>query len=727
MRRLTGLLLLLLVVTRPAAAQDVFEQQRAAALARMRDADPIYLTFLEGKTTYRIGERIPLRVEFTPIGQAGVVYQECPAAGLQVVLDRTDVVTPSRSVPGAQQDPDMICGVIGGIYGGRTFSIGALGFDELYNVHFFPFLESETMELTTDVRFTTPGRYRFYVRSRFDVPQAYDTPPRLSNILTIDIVARDAAWETSALAKAAEDLASGDLPRRWDALAALGMLGTDGAVDVAATASGDALRIIAASAHNRRHAISRMLEQLDDVTRSIDWPFLWTLAALDATPTRGAAPRQRAIDARLRLHSIRRLRALAIAGRLEDALATEMHRASSQRDTFNRVGWQLPAAGFAAVAPQVARAIEALPATGQRRLLVDQSGWREFADPVFLPMFRRLAASRAPGGAQDVGWAMWRRLEPDAADRFARRDIASHDSRLGADGLPGLRVAPSARLDDALARSLESAATAGEMERAGSLLERFATRRVQARVAAVLAASPLAAACPAGPRLLAYLFRVAPEEAERLLDVARPAVDDSAAIYCRRGLFRAIGDRFWSPAVEEAAIRRLTHEVAAHGIDAASSLAIFGSAAAKAALLDALDVWHRRRSALPAGQASDHDAVEWANDAISEIADALEEGTSWTLSGADAERIASRFVDASGARRWANRLTTDRSSSEIRVMPPRHPGHNPELLVDAWADSLDAAVRQIGKRPRLTASALHSTWDAYLGPTVPYPEQPPSL
>ena len=60
-------------------------------------------------------------------------------------------------------------------------------------------------------------------------------------------------------------------------------------------------------------------------------------------------------------------------------------------------------------------------------------------------------------------------------------------------------------------------------------------------------------------------------------------------------------------------------------------------------------------------------------------------------------------------------------------MPPRHPGHNPELLVDAWADSLDAAVRQIGKRPRLTAWAWHSTWDAYLGPTVPYPEQPTSM
>jgi hypothetical protein len=67
MRRLTGLLLLLLVVTRPVAAQDAFEQQRAAALPAC-GVDPIYLTFENGRSIYRIGERIPPGVEYSPIG-----------------------------------------------------------------------------------------------------------------------------------------------------------------------------------------------------------------------------------------------------------------------------------------------------------------------------------------------------------------------------------------------------------------------------------------------------------------------------------------------------------------------------------------------------------------------------------------------------------------------------------------------------------------------------------
>ena len=64
--------LLILIAVRPSAAQDPFEQRRARELAAMTGVDRIYLTFLEGRTTYRIGEPIPLRVEFMPLGNVGV-------------------------------------------------------------------------------------------------------------------------------------------------------------------------------------------------------------------------------------------------------------------------------------------------------------------------------------------------------------------------------------------------------------------------------------------------------------------------------------------------------------------------------------------------------------------------------------------------------------------------------------------------------------------------------
>lgn len=694
----------------------------------MTDVDRIYLTYLEGRTTYRIGEPIPLSVEYLPVGTAGVVQQDCPAAGLQVVVDRTDVATPARIAPGAQPDRHMICGVVSGRYGRHAVSYDELGIMDVPDLEFFPRLVQASMELTADVRFTTPGRYRFYVRSRFDTPQADGTPPRLSNILTIDIVARDTAWETATLARAAADLASGDPTRDWRGISALLLLGTDSAVDVAAKAPGGALRAVAASARNRSHAMMRMIERVDDLTRPLDWPFLWTLAALDAAPARGVAAPRPAIEARLRTYSVRRLRALAAAGRLDDALATEMRRVASLPDRFERVRWELPAAGFPVFAPQVSRAIEALPASGQRRLLVDQSAWREFTDPSFLPMWRRLAASRGEGGAQDIAWAMWRRLEPQAADRFARREIRLPESRLGTNGLPGLAVSPSATLDAALAARLEAAATPEILERAASLVERFATARVQRRVTAVLSASPLASTCPVGPILLAYLYRVAPDAAVRHLDDVSFAPYQWSEPCSKDGVLGAVGQRFWSAEVERAAIRRLAPGPAAHTIDAAEALASHGSAASKTALLEALDAWHLRWSAPAATRAEDSDGRDWANAAIEEIANALEENLSWRLSEAEATRISSRFINRRAQDRWASNRSTAQHLADIRVQPPRNPGDAPTFFVtNRWLTGIEQLLAQLRVLPGDRVWIWEPDPDPYLGFSIPYPAQPTSM
>ncbi|MFN7978692.1 MAG: hypothetical protein U0P30_11175 [Vicinamibacterales bacterium] len=726
-RAIAASALFILIAMRPASAQDAFEQRRARELAAMTGVDPIYLTFLRGRTTYRIGEPIPLRVEFLPLGNVGVVDQGCPGAGLQVVLDRTDVTTPVSSPPGARQG-DWECGVIGGAYGGRVANYDALGIMDVPDLEFFPQLVQDSMELTADVRFTTPGRYRFYVRSRFDTPQSYGTPPRLSNILTIDIVARDAAWEAVTLARARADLESGDVRRRGAAIGTLALLGTDGAIDIAARAPGDALTSVAVSAEHQRYAVSRMLEQLDEVNRPIDWRFLWTLAALDAAPARGVAPARSAVAARLRTHSVRRLRALADAGRLADALAAEMGRLSSLPNQFERVRWELPAAGFPAFAPQVSRAVEALPASGQRRLLVYQSAWREFTDPSFLPMWRRLAASRAEGGVQDIAWAMWRRLEPQAADHFARREIRLPESRLGANGLPGLAVSPSATLDAALAARLEAAATPEDLERAASLVERFATARAQARVNAVLAASPLAGTCPVGPILLAYLFRVAPDAAVRHLDDVSFAPYEWGEPCSTDGVLGATGTRYWSATVERAAIRRLAPGPAAHAIDAAEALARHGSAASKAALLDALDAWHLRWSAPAATHAEDSDGRDWANAAIEAIANALEENPSWRLSEAEATRISSRFINRRDQDRWASSRWTARHPADIRVQPPRNPGDAPTFFVThAWLTGVEPLLAQLRELPADRPWIWEPAPGPYLGFSIPYPAQPTSM
>ncbi len=680
MRCLTGLLLLLLVVTRPAAAQDAFEQQRAAALARMRGVDPIYLTFENGRSTYRIGERISLRVEFTPIGQAGVVYQGCPGAGLQVVLDRTDVDTSSRGIPDAQ---DVTCGVIGGIYGALAPQLAVSGSDVFYDIPAVPPRVHEAMELTADVQFTTPGRYRFYVRSRFDTPQAYGTPPRLSNILTIDIAARDAEWEAAALTKAAADLASGDLKQRWNAFGDLGLLGTDGAVDVAAKDSSDALTNVAPSAANRPHAIRRMFEHLDDVTRPVDWRFIWTLAALDATMHGTAPVPPEAVEARLRAHSARRLGALETHGQLESALGAAMFHAAAARGFGDRVMWQVPAAGFSAVPDAVSRALLALPPTEQRVVLAESLGWRDFADPAFLPMFRRIAQDRRPGGAQDVAWAMWHRLEPAAARTFALREIAAPGAVLGTSGLPGLGDSLRPSLDAPLVARLEAATTDAEFLRVASLIERFATGRLRANVAQVFERAPRATACPQGPVLLAYFFRVDPAYAETQLDRIGRVLDTTRERCADDGLLPAVAKRRTLPAVEAAALKRLRDPRPWVAVDAAEALAKEGGPAGKPALLAALDAWHAAwapRAAMLQGGNLPFE-LDWAASAGPRLARALAEANAWRLTAADIEHIASRLFNERERSRFQGNASAYDETLDIDVWPPRRPDEPPTFFL----------------------------------------------
>lgn len=731
MRRFVPLVIVLLFAS-DATAQDAFEQQRAAALAAMTGVDPVYLTFLDGRSTYRIGERIPLRVEFTPVGSGGVVYQECPGAGLQFVFDRRDGTRDPRADRWHLGETDALCGVVGCVYGGVAlpFGTGVLGIDEVYDTPIFPILVAEGMELTLEARFDVPGRYRFYVRSTFDTPQSYDTPPRLSNILTVDIVARDPAWEAGLLAQLASELASGDDLRRYDALGALALLGNEAAVDLASRQPGTALTGMAWPARNRRHVVARMLEQIDDVTKPVDWPFLWTLAAVDATPP-GQPPAARAdIEDRLQRHSARRLKALAAAGRLDAALAAEFTAATAKPDEFSRVMWELPAAGFVAVAGPVARAVLALTPEAQRRLLVDRDAWREFVDPVFLPMFRQLAESPAEGGAQDLAWAMWRRFDPAAADAFARREVVRAESRLGASGLPGLTLRATSRLDEALAHRLETATTPAQSERAASLIERFATAGIRARVGAVLASSPVAATCPVGPLLLAYLFRVDADLAARHVDDVRYTLYERRDPCDRRGVLRAVGDREWTPALARVAVARLTGGSAARAIDATKALEHHGGADAKDALLFALDEWHRAWSTPTAARsdAADAAAKDWANEVIRVLAEALDDGAAWRLTAAEGHRIETGFLDDRDADRWQGRWRQDGRTAEIRAIPSPQPGLPPQFFVGStWVTGVDALVAHIGLWPAGTSWTWRAYPDARLSFWIPFPRQPSSL
>ena len=353
------------------------------------------------------------------------------------------------------------------------------------------------------------------------------------------------------------------------------------------------------------------------------------------------------------------------------------------RRVGDRVVWQVPAAGFPVVANAVSRALLALPPPEQRVILAGHLGWRDFADPAFLPMFRRIAHDRRPGGAQDLAWAMWHRLEPGAARSFALREIAAPGAVLGTSGLPGLgdRLRPS--LDAPLVARLEAATTDAEFLRVASLIERFATGRLRARVARVFERESRAAVCPQGPILLAYFFRVDPAYAETQLDRIGRVLDTTRDRCADDGLLPAVARRRALPAVEAAAMKRLNDPWPWVAVDAAEALAKEGGPAGKAAILAALDAWHAAWAPRVAVLESDDLPFEldWAAAMGPRLADALAEGHAWRLTAADVDHIASRFLKERARRRFQGNGTAWAEMQEIRVWPPARPDEPPVFFL----------------------------------------------
>ncbi len=703
MRCLTGLLLLLLLVAQPAAAQDAFEQQRAADLTSMTGVDPILLTLIERRTTYRVGERIPLRLAFQPIGQVGLIRTGCgPGIGLDVVFDRR----PGPYVPGSERDLSQggfgSCGVIGGVYGGRMgeFDLGLSGWERVPPPPLPPV--HEDVDLNEAVRVDIPGRYRFYVRTRFSAPRASGTPPRLSNIVTIDIVASDPAWEASVIARAASRLDAPELSgARASALLDLALLGSEAAVDLLVRRPDASILSVAWSARSREHLVGRMVERLDDPSLIVDHGYVARLAALEAARLAGVPGPTRTDYERLqREYSGRRLRALAAAGQLHAHLATAMQDASrgGRFNTYSRVVWKSLPAGFAAVPEAVERALAMLSPALQRFVLEDRLAWRELADPAFLPMFRRLAGSRAPDGPQDIALSMWFLHAPVQARRFAWRELASPQTHLGAAGIEALPVTLLPQFDDAMAARLEGAADAEGFRRAISVIERVGSGRIRRRVARVFERRAFAVPCPQGPIALAYFFRVDPAYAVGQLDRVGAAADGSTHLCSNSRLLVSVAQHRRLPAIEAAAIARLSDPRPWIVDDAAEMLRRYGSAAAEAALWRAFERWSQRWTprATEFSRFINHSTeVDSALRVERALSEALVGGTRWYFDSPDeSRRLALCVSEGCRSGTWAGSFSSEPPG--IRVTPPLRPHASPHAFVGpASADDVAAALAQV--------------------------------
>lgn len=714
-----ALLVFTLSASAPAAAQDAFEQRREAERAAMTGPRPLLLTPGDGRLTFHLGEVIPLTLEFEPRGEGPLTLTPCRGMALQVVVDDQEGVSaPWRTSFNSGLEPG--CGRTTAIYGGEmAMAWGPLGLIELETLvpPLDVMLKREDVYLTDALRFDTPGRYRVYLRS-FNTASENGTPPRLSNPLTLEILAPDEAWQAATVRRARQSLEAPSSPDdKAAAVRTLVALGTPEAFD-ALIAQPDFDSEVAYWMRDRGHTRARMEARLDEVGLPVthrDAAILTALELADAVP---APPvRHPRYLTRLRAHSARRLRALDAAGALDTALAEDMRDAARGLGDW-RPTWRTMPAGFPDVAAAIERALDTLTPAEQRRVLEERKGWQDLTDVAFLPMFRRLAASPAADGPQDVALALWFRHDAAGARRFALAAMTSGRMRFSAAGVAAMPDGPRPDLDAPLARALEDATSGARLAQVMSLVARFGTARIEARVRRAFEHAPFGPDCPQEADALSFFFRVAPAYATGAFD--RVWRGGGSGRECRQGLLMSIADRGVPVGLELAATTWLRSADVTLASDAAQVLARHGPKRSETALWSAFQAWHDYWAPRKAKLERDSSIPRWGAGVERAFVEALGGATHWRPARDFDARLARLCVStwcSSGA--WKELL--DRSPTNIEPTDSAMPGGPPTVFAGTRLLVGLAQLRAYSRLwPRGTTWRWRQRWESLLAGPARY-------
>ena len=323
--------------------QDPFVARRDAAAALNSRSPRFTIALADSHRSFRPGEKIPLVLSYDNLGRGWAKNEDVSLPHFaDVVLDRTvGTARPLADYDRAYVSGGVCCGAPGGVvHASPSFDRIVFGAD---GVPYFvkdppppppppPPPVTITVLLNEGVRFDAPGHYRLYLADRHDAeriyPNAGRTPPLISNIVELDITARDAEWEdrTAAGALAILDGPSSDL--EWTTAArTLRFLGSERAIDEMADRLGRQTSAPARLKHDiefvlglfgardRARVIARMEMALDDAHRPLSGLYLETLTAIRMTPVPGAHYTAAQRQAQLKAYQRRRSLALKRARR----------------------------------------------------------------------------------------------------------------------------------------------------------------------------------------------------------------------------------------------------------------------------------------------------------------------------------------------------------------------------------------------------------------------------
>ena len=556
---------------------------------------PVTLTLrlTNPRRQFRPGEIIPIELEFnsaTPkrFTVDGATYDRSGRLTIdEFVIDRIDDVA----------DPmlDYFGSTGAGIIGGGIRGIGVLG-EKRFTVN---------VDVNEWFRFDKPGRYTLAVKSSRVTDESV-TPhavvPVESNTVSFEILPRDATWEASELESARRiiDAKQPTLGTRAGCRI-MRFLGTEAAAremirrygaDIDQGCDFDYM-VGLFSAADRAAVVQAMEDGLRAADQAVTSSYLRTLSTLSVylqhpellpaqtRETKGRlvaggelSRRSDLIDAAMSVYVD------ILTAAMQDK--TDRARAITLAEAHVSVQRQ-PSATSAALQDQLATRFLDLPAERQANLLEYQ--WRTIAGSAMLPALRRLvdAPPTTAPSVPDLALRRLAQLAPDEARPLILHEIKNPRRGATLKTLGSLRDAELPDLDDALAANFE----ASNSEIHAALVQRYATKRVAARILASASDKIGVMACNQQASILAYFLRVDEATGSALLDRAMT----SRLTGCWRSLNQIAALRM-TPVVQARAIADLDNSDPDVVIAAIQTLGQHGSPAALEPLRMAFQQWH---------------------------------------------------------------------------------------------------------------------------------------
>jgi hypothetical protein len=621
-----------------ACAFGVILAVTAAPVASQAPSDPVdavlAVRLAAGKSTYAVGELIPLELEFRGQAEPDWYFATRNYDPSGRMITEQYVITP---IPGVADPLAEYYASFGGPGGG-------LGGWQPLDGH--PFLLS--VDLNDWVRFTRPGDYRLVVTShRLERHSGRPAPELVSRPVALHIEPARPEWATAEASRAIEAIESG----QWDALrrgiAILRHLGTREAALAlvrfyGAGGTGSSFEAFAGLAglvaSPYRKDVVEAMESRIDAGDPLPARFVRDLALVRSLLDGPAGATEMA--AHECDYTRRWSRAITRREPTPEALTALLAaRAESSDD-----GCEAPVADALAGHPAAARAaFLALPASTQESLL--QSRWTTLDRGWIQPALETLLVgwngdSRFPGAGD---WALQRLVEidPPKGRSLLLQEIRTGAHGLAPDTLTSLVDEPLPDVDGALLGRYEAARSDEARAATMWLVARYGSPSLASFVRAQIEHGSF---CALEAAALVYLLRHDPEAAIHRL---QPGFDRSGRGMCVIAPWQEIAPRYWDQRLEDAAVAHLRGREPDRISSAAQILQAHGSARTKEPLLDRLIQWEAEWH----GRETELDSMAFLGDSPAGIENALVNALLLndriTLTPQDIDRIRSLCVTGS--------------------------------------------------------------------------------